>query len=195
MPTIEIRLEGDGLKRLRRGTQRLHERTNEAIQRGLISGGRKTTSEMKKALVKQTSVNKRPIDHRVRGYAKPNEWVINARGPGVDITDVKKVSGRIVKTRDLANQPRDSSGRFALWPRRFGKGVTATVWGESRTFWQSFKDEKGFRAQRASRKIQTLFGPNIADEAVKDESARAFNVGARMTLVKIEGRIAKLSKA
>ncbi len=188
-----MKIEGDGIRRLERAVKKLGKSGKTEIKRGLISGGRKVTPKVKSALVRQTSIKKRSVDRQVTDRATDDAWIITVRGGGVPIREVQKVSGRKLRKRNPRNQPRDASGRFANWPRKLGAGVTATVWGGSRTFFQSYKDDRGFRSIRSGGEHQTIYGPSPAKEAIKDQSADAFNQGARLIQTEVEGRLITLS--
>lgn len=214
MAVIVVRIEGDGLERMLAGGRALQKKGPGEMQRGLIDGGRKVTTQVKRALVDQTSIKKRVIDGAVRGFAEPSRWIIRGVGQGVDITDVRSVSGGKYTKRDrralrrhfAKYQPRDYHGRFAPWgdgdERAFAeflrrdlrsKAVTAYVWRGRKTFWQSFRDGGGaYKAIRANGRRQTLYGPAPAKELVKDDSAAAFHAGADGVRRQVEARLRRL---
>ncbi|XWN29942.1 MAG: hypothetical protein ROR55_20970 [Devosia sp.] len=216
MSVVQIRLEGEGINRMLYAAEALGERGRREFSRGLQAGGKKTTTEIKKALVFQTAVKKRPIDRAINGRSQGLlTYIIHADGKGVPIKDMRKVAGGKHSKRDRKrlrqhygkNQPRDARGRFADWPiedrRKFekltrgivGDNVTATVWKDNRTFFQSFRAGKDkFVAIRSDGTQQRLYGPSPAKEAVKDESAAAFHAGLPLVQARIHKRIVKITK-
>lgn len=193
---IIARLEGDGLRRMIAGAERLGAKGRTEMQRGLISGGRKVTTKVKRALKVQTSIKKRGVDRRVTDHAEPLRWVITGQGKGVPIVEVDRVTGRTLRKRSASKHPRDARGRFMDWPdpRLEKGGVTATVWGQSRTFWRSYKSARtGRLVQRPPEQgEEQLFGPAIAKEIVKDQSAAAFHAGAQLVQGEVRRRLGRL---
>ncbi|WP_108661045.1 hypothetical protein [Acuticoccus kandeliae] len=201
MATITITLKGDGHKRLLKAAEALGARGRAEMKRSLISGGRKTTTEVKKALVKQTSIKKRAIDNRVSAYFDDGTgmaWVIKGTGTGVQPTELQSLSAK--SSKDRGEQPRDALGRFADWPNPgLAKGrITASVWGKKRTFAYSElrfgkKGGRGYKTFWPGKPAHHIFGPAPAEEIVKDQAVAAFHHGPPRVAADLERRIIKLS--
>ncbi|XWN30020.1 MAG: hypothetical protein ROR55_21385 [Devosia sp.] len=216
MSVVQIRLQGDGINRMVYAAEALGKRGRREFSRGLHAGGKKTNTEVKKALVSQTAIKRRPIDNRVKGRVQDMlTYVITASGKGVPIKDVRSVKGGRGSGRDrkklrkhiAGRQPRDDIGRFAKWSKAdrlraqeeargfVGNNVTTTVWKDDRTFFQSFRSGKDtFVAIRRNGRFQNLYGPSPAKEAVKDESKQAFDLGLPLVQKRIHKRIVKITK-
>ncbi|MCF3935021.1 hypothetical protein L1787_16575 [Acuticoccus sp. M5D2P5] len=197
MAGITIKLEGDGHERLMQAVDALGKRGRSELKRSLISGGRKTTTQVKKALTEQTSIKKRVIDGRTVDFYAEGEgsmsWTIQVSGTGVQPTDLKSIRSR--KGRDRSRQPRDAYGRFGNWPNPgLAKGrVTATVWDKKRTFAYSEQRFGKFKTFWPDKPVHNIFGPAPAEEAVKDQSAQAFHAGLPIIQANLAGRIVKLT--
>lgn len=198
MVEILMRLEGDGIRRMIRAAEALGARGRTEMQRGLISGGRKLTTKVKRSLESQTNLKKRSVDRRVSGRfdsAVP-AWIITGHGKGVTLDEVKGTKAGGVKPRDPSRQPRDAFGRFAEWPNpRIASGlVSSAPWGASRRFAYSYRDHRGRLVSAPPHlPINVLYGPAVWKELVKDESAAAFHRGARDVEAEILKRITRLT--
>lgn len=203
MADISITIGGDGLDKLIRGTGRIHKAGAQEIRRGLISGGRKVTTQVKRAMVAQTGIKPHSISRRTTGYydAGRNAWIIKGQGKGVKLDEVKGVRAGAYTPRkskgpgSRADQPRDAQGRFATWPNpRLARGlVTAAVWNSPRRFAYSYRDGGIFRSAMPGKPINQLFGPAVYKELVKDQSAAAFRSGAVLVQGEIRRRLVRLS--
>lgn len=210
MNAITITVKGDGHKRLLKAVEALGAKGRLEAKRSLIDIGRETTTEVKKSLVRQTSIKKRSIDKRVSGYfdggGASMAWVIKGTGTGVQPTELQSLSAK--SSKDRGEQPRDALGRFDDWPNPgLAKGrITASVWGEKRTFAYSevrFRkkkdkdgnefDEKGYKTFWPGKPAHHIFGPAPAEEIVKDQAVAAFHHGPPRVAADLERRIIKLS--
>lgn len=198
MTRIVIRLEGDGIKRLARAADKLGKRGQLEMKRGFISGGRKTTTRVKKAMVAQTGIKAHAVSRRTKGYfdAASNAWVITGQGKGVTLDEVKGTRARRYTPRDPSNQPRDARGRFAEWPqdKRLAAGlVSANVWNNPRRFAYSYRDGEQFVSNPPDKPRNILYGPAPYKEIVKGPSVAAWRHGAADIQREIERRIRKAS--
>ena len=198
MTQIVVKVSGDGISRFNAAVQRLGStKVDQEIKRGLIDGGRRTTTAVKKGLVRQTGIKRTVLNRKVTGFYDPSRdaWVIKGQGAGVPFGELQKVSVKPLARRSVFDQPRDAMGRFAKWPdpmREKGR-VTASVWGARKRFAWSLGDGGVFKTMPPDAAVHRMFGPAPWKELVKDQSAAAFHQGAIMTQGKIEGRLVKLS--
>jgi hypothetical protein len=158
MPTIQI--DASDLKRLRRDLDRMQAKLPQAIARGLNEGGDKVRTQAQRALQKQTGL--------VR-YGSVTKRTRTARAfPG-------GLSYSIIVSGKPATKPSEFRTRVTTGP---GGGVTIWVWGVAHKFKRSFQQKmKGGLRMRldASRlPVRGFDGPNLAKEAVKDQTAEAF---------------------
>lgn len=194
---IEITFDRRALDQFARGVENLAGAKEEML-RGLARGGEKLRTPVRRALKAQTSVKRYgSVVAKTRSYLNRDgmEYVIEGFGRGLPITDFP-VRGRVQRNRDPEDQPRDSAGRFREWPNEEReKGlVTATVWGQRKTFKRSFVDpQKGFRSLRdATGGYRRLFGPAISKEIVQGQSKRAFEKGVPMVQEEVVRRLQRL---
>lgn len=157
---VSIAIDSSELKRLERQLDRMAAKLPQAIARGLNEAGDKTRTQVQRALQKQTSL--------VR-YSSVTKRVRTARAfPG-------GLSYQIVVAGKPPTKPDEFRTRVTTGP---GGGVTIIMWGVAHKFKRSFqqKFKLGLRARLglARDKIRGFDGPNLAKEAVKDESAEAF---------------------
>jgi hypothetical protein len=150
-------------KQLDRELMRLSAKIPQAIARGLNEGGDKVRTQVQHALQRQTgltmysSVTSRV--HTMRAYPGMLNYQIIAKGkPGIPIKEFRAI----------------------LRPR----GVVAFPWGKEHDFKRSFvgkgRVSGSFLARLGKERfpLRRLFGPSLAKELDKDESAQAFNSGA-----------------
>lgn len=196
MAQVIVRLEGEGIDRLHRAAARLGEQGELEMRRGLSNGGRKLTTQVKRALVRQTNVKKRAVDRRVSGYydAALNAYVIRAVGKGVTLDEVQGTRAGAYTPRDPRDQPRDARGRFAVWPNpKLARGlVSSAMWNNPRRFAWSYFDGR-YRSAPPDKPRHTLYGPSVPKELVKGQSLAAFHTGTGIVLAEIERRIARVS--
>jgi hypothetical protein len=157
---VTVSIDSSDLKRLIRQLDRVQARLPQAIARGINEGGDKVRTQVQRALQTQTSL--------VR-YGSVTKRVRTARafpgGPSYSIV----VSGK-PPTKPAEFRTRVTTGK--------GGGVTVWMWGAAhkfkRSFQQKFKLGLRMRLGAAREKIRGFDGPNLAKEAVKDQSAKAF---------------------
>lgn len=158
MPTIQI--DASSLKRLVRALDRIEKRLPQAIARGLNEGGDKVRTQAQRALQKQTGL--------VR-YGSVTKRTRTARAfPG-------GLNYSIIVSGKPPTRPAEFRTRVTTGP---GGGVTVWMWGVAHKFKRSFQQKlKGGLRMRldASRlPVRGFDGPNLAKEAVKDQTAEAF---------------------
>ena len=161
-----IRFDANAIKRLADRMGRMHGdgRLHRAITEGLREGGDKTRTAVRRALVQQTGVKAyRSITSRTRSFAENGglAYVIVGAGKGMPINEFKtKIA------------------------RGAGGGVLSAPWAVGRQFQRSFglkgKGVDGARARTSNKRfpIRKLYGPSVAKEIVKGQSAAAFFHGA-----------------
>jgi hypothetical protein len=142
---------------------RLSAKIPQAIARGLNEGGDKVRTQVQHALQRQTglamyrSVTSRV--HTIRAHPGKLDYQIIAKGkPAIPIKEFR--------------------ARLGL------HGVVAFPWAKEHDFKRSFvgkgRVSGGFLARVGKERfpVRRLFGPSLAKELDKDESAQAFNSGA-----------------
>jgi hypothetical protein len=158
MPTLQI--DASSLKRLVRDLDRMQAKLPQAIARGLNEGGDRVRTQVQRTLQKQAGLLKyNSVTKRAR--------TIRAFPGGLNYSII--VSGK------PATKPSEFRTRVTTGP---GGGVTIWMWGVAHKFKRSFQQKmKGGLRMRldASRlPVRGFDGPNLAKEAVKDQTAEAF---------------------
>ena len=149
--------------------QNLASGADRAMREGLYEGGDKVRTRVRRALKVQTNVKAYgSITQRVPGVRAGLTYIIRGEGKGMPIE---------------------------LFPVSAPGPVVASPWGVVHTFKRSFANRLGYRARTTSKRfpIRRLYGPSVAKEIVKDQSAEAFEAGVRAdVLAAIEKRLARL---
>jgi hypothetical protein len=158
MPTVQI--DASDLRRLQRDLDRLQAKLPQAISRGINEGGDKVRTQTQRALQKQAGLT---------GYASVTKRTRTARAfPG-------GLNYSIIVSGKPATKPAEFRTRVSTGP---GGGVTIWLWNRAHKFKRSFQQKlKGGLRMRldASRlPVRGFDGPNLAKEAVKDQTAEAF---------------------
>jgi hypothetical protein len=158
MPTLQI--DASSLKRLVRDLDRMQAKLPQAIARGLNEGGDRVRTQVQRTLQKQAGLVKyASVTKRAR--------TIRAFPGGLNYSII--VSGK------PATRPAEFRTRVTTGP---GGGVTIWMWGVAHKFKRSFQQKyrRGLRARLGAErdKIRGFDGPNLAKEAVKDQTAEAF---------------------
>jgi hypothetical protein len=160
MPTIQI--DSSDLKRLIRDLDRIQARLPQAIARGLNEGGDRVRTQVQRALQQQTSL--------VR-YGSVTKRTRTARAFPGGLSYSIVVSGK-PPTKPAEFRTRVTTGK--------GGGVTIWMWNRAHKFKRSFQSAwisgggLRMRLDAARLPIRGFDGPNLAKEAVKDETAKAF---------------------
>ncbi len=170
---LTIKIDSSDLKKVERTLDRMAAKLPQAIARGLNAGGDKVRKEVQHALQKQTSLVKySSVTSRVRtmrGYGA------NAPKSGIGPTGPGSLNYTIIVAGHPPTKPKEFKTRVKKEP---GGGVTIIMWNSAHKFKRSFqqKFKLGLRARlgAARDKIRSFDGPNLAKEAVKDESKAAF---------------------
>ena len=161
---ISFKLDVESLKReLNRDLKRLSAKIPQAIARGLNEGGGKVRTKVQHALQRQTGLVKyRSVTSRIQTISasptKLNYQIIAMGRPAIPIKEF----------------------RVKLGPH----GVVAFPWAKEHDFKRSFlgngRVSGAFMARTGMKRfpVRRLFGPSLAKELDKDESAQAFNSGA-----------------
>jgi len=157
---LSLSIDCSDLKKVQRALERMQAKLPQAIARGVNEGGDKVRTQVQHALQRQTSL--------VR-YGSVTKRVRTTRAfPG-------GLSYQIVVSGKPPTKPAEFRTRVTTGP---GGGVTIFMWGVAHKFKRSFqqKFKLGLRARlgAARDKIRGFDGPNLAKEAVKDETAKAF---------------------
>jgi hypothetical protein len=128
-----------------------------AMSRALNHEGKKGFTQVKRVLVKQTGITYGAI--------------------GKAVTDRNSNPGSLTY-RIVADGHETNLALFGAKPGK--RGVSAAPWGKRRVFKHTFM-LKGlvFKRERISRlPIKGVYGPNIAREIIKNETAAAFRAGS-----------------
>lgn len=162
---MHIKIDAHELENLIKGIDRLQKAIPAAIARGLNKGGDKTRTQVQHALQEQTSVVRyTSVTSRVRTKRS------FAGGPGGLSSYDIIVNGRPTKMFEFKTQVTTGPGG----------GVTALMWKKAHKFKRSFEGSGSIAGQLKMRTtgprlpLRSFDGPNMAKEAVKDESAKAF---------------------
>jgi hypothetical protein len=170
---LTIKIDSSDLKKLERALDRMTAKLPQAIARGLNEGGDKVRTQVQRALQKQTSLVKySSVTSRVRtmrGYGA------SAPKSGIGPTGAGSLNYTIIVAGHPPTKPKEFKTRVTKGP---GGGVTIVMWGKAHKFKRSFqqKDKGGLRARLGGPRtpLRSFDGPNLAKEAVKDESKAAF---------------------
>jgi hypothetical protein len=158
MPTISI--DASDLRRLQRDLDRLQAKLPQAIARGLNEGGDRVRTQVQRTLQKQTGLVK-------HGSVTKRARTIRAFPGGLNYSII--VSGKPA-TKPTEFRTRVTTGK--------GGGVIIWMWGVAHKFKRSFQQlERGglrMRLGAARLPVRGFDGPNLAKEAVKDQTAEAF---------------------
>ncbi|HEY8126145.1 MAG TPA: hypothetical protein VIF88_12095 [Methylocystis sp.] len=161
---INFKVDVESLKReLNRDLKRISAKIPQAIARGLNEGGNKVRTQVQHALQRQTGLVKyKSVTSRVQTISaspsKLNYQIIAMGRPAIPIKEF----------------------RVKLGPH----GVVAFPWAKEHDFKRSFvgngRVSGAFMARKGKERfpVRRLFGPSLAKELDKDESAEAFNSGA-----------------
>jgi hypothetical protein len=158
MATIQI--DSSDLKRLIRDLDRMQAKLPQAVARGLNEGGDRVRTQVQRTLQKQTGLVK---------YNSVTKRARTARAfPG-------GLNYSIIVSGKPATKPTEFRTRVTTGP---GGGVTIWMWGVAHKFKRSFQQalKGGLRMRLGGSRlpIRGFDGPNLAKEAVKDQTAEAF---------------------
>ncbi|MDP2356154.1 MAG: hypothetical protein Q8M31_08825 [Beijerinckiaceae bacterium] len=201
---IEITIDA-GLKQFIGNVENLSAKAREEMERGLMRGGERLRTPVRRALQKQTSAKKYGtiVQHTRSWLSGPLEYSIAGRAKGLPIEEFphkvsrsKKLAMRWSRTDHWRLQKRNAKGQFGTLPEMNERGVSATMWTKNRAFARSFgHPSKGPVMQRIPKKpgMRKLFGPSLAKEIVKDMSLAAFIENAeQLVLPEIQKRLVGL---
>lgn len=155
---IELKVDARELVKLEEAFRRIGNQAPHAIRRALNHTGDKTTTQVKRALAKQTGAKYGAIGKALR-VERANygslAYVIHASGGAMSLKE--------------------------FGPNQTARGVSAAPWNKRRVFPHTFGPRiaklGGHVYVRTSPKrfpIKKLWGPIIPNEMVKDQSAAAF---------------------
>ena len=155
-----ISIDSSDLRRLIRQIDRIQAKLPQAIARGLNEGGDRVRTHTQRALQKQNGLTR---------YASVTKRVRTARAfPG-------GMNYSIIVSGKPATRPAEFRTRVTTGP---GGGVTIWLWNRAHKFKRSFQQKlKGglrMRLDAARLPVRGFDGPNLAKEAVKDQTAEAF---------------------
>lgn len=143
------------------------------MSRALNHEGDKGRTQVKRALVKQTGIKYGLINQAVKTiYSSPETLVYTLEARG------------------------DETNLNLFGARQGKKGVSAAPWAQRRVFKSTFMvgryGGKVFRRVGKARfPIKPLYGPNLAREIVKDETAETFRRGAASIADRVAHEIAR----
>lgn len=165
---MKIKFDVHELEKLIRGISQMQRQIPAAIARGLNEGGDKTRTQVRRALQNQTGVVRyASVTNRVR-----TKRAFASEGGASSYEII--VSGKPTKMFEFRTVVQKGAGG----------GVTAFLWGKAHRFKRSFEGGGSIAGQLKMRTtgprtpLRSFDGPNLAREAVKDQSAEAFHVGA-----------------
>lgn len=192
---VIIKLD-DGIARYGHRLAEMADKVDRAEREGLQEGGKLVLTKIRRTLRSQMGTKAQgPITSHTSGsLAGDKAFVIRGVGKGLPITDFPVKGGR-KRAGNWRDQPRDGEGRFGALPDNAAGKVVATPWGVSHRFARSYATLGGqFVSRRpGSRQVQKLYGPSVAKEIGKDESAAVFEAEAAATvqrcIVKRLGRL------
>jgi hypothetical protein len=170
---LTLKIDSSDLKQLERALDKMQAKLPQAITRGLNEGGDKVRTQVQRALQKQTGlVRYASVTKRVRtaraGIGLAPKSGIGPPRPG-------SMSYMIIVSGKPPTKPDEFRTRVTTGP---GGGVTIWMWGRAikfkRSFQQKFKLGPRARLGAERDKIRGFDGPNLAKEAVKDQTAEAF---------------------
>lgn len=196
MTGITITLRGAGLEAFAGDMLNLSKNARREMERGLINGGDKLRTEVRRALQEQTGVLRYgTITRNTRGYLDKGglAYVIVASGSGLPIKEFRTSASGRARYGDYRDQKRDGAGRFGGLKSK-GGGVTSAVWNAPRTFQRSYKRKDGgfVAALPGSWAERKLFGPSLPKELTVDQSVAAFEAGAGDILDAVLARLEAL---
>jgi hypothetical protein len=174
-------------KQLNAELKRLRTRIPLEIARGLNEGGDKVRTQTQRTLQKQTSLLRY---NSVTGRLRTARAFPEQQGDDLGMRYVLTVDGKPTK-------PHEFRWRVETGP---GGGVVIRMWGADHKFKRSFMEKDhpgalGLRARLGKERLplRSFDGPNLAREAVKEESARTFLESAEtLVLPMIEKRLERL---
>jgi len=161
---MQIKIDARDLQKLVREVEKMQRQIPAAIARGLNEGGDKTRTQVQRALKQQTGVVK---------YSSVTSRVKTKRafaGEGGTSAYEIRVNGKPTKAFEFKSAVK----------RGPGGGVTIWLWNIAHRFKRSFEGSGRISGQLKMRTenprlpLRSFDGPNMAKEAVKDESAKAF---------------------
>lgn len=141
------------------------------MARALNHEGDKGRTKVKRALVKQTGIR----------YGKINAAMKTIRASSARLTYILEARG-------------DETNIAQFGARQGAKGVSAAPWGKRRVFKSTFfVGGRVFRRTGKARlPIKGVYGPNIARELVKDETAATFKAGSAGIADRVAHEIARV---
>lgn len=156
------------------------------IARAANYEGRKAHTRVKRALRKQTSIPAAVVQRSTRFF--PSKTSGMSAVEAVILGTGKPLSLKVFGVRQNA------------------RGVRARIWGKSKQLDHGFMGPRPgaiaaklqghayVRAGKARMPIQRMFGPGIANELVKDESAGAFRASQPMIIARVAKEIAAVMR-
>ena len=184
---LSLSIDSSDLKKLQRTLERMQAKLPQAIARGLNEGGDKVRTQVQRALQRQTGlVRYGSVTERTRTARAYTTGTAAKSGIGpprsASLSYSIIVSGKPTKPDEF--HTRVTKGR--------GGGVTVWLWGVAHKFKRSFQSPwlagGGLRMRTEAVRgapgprggmvprlpLRGFDGPNLAKEAVKDETAKAF---------------------
>jgi hypothetical protein len=148
-----------------------------AEREGLKEGGDLTRTLIRRTLKAQMNTKRQGVinSHTSGGLAGDRLYIVRGTGMGLPIEDFPVKGGR-KRRGDWHDQPRDGAGRFGPLPNNDAGKVVAQSWGVAHRFKRSYATKSGQFVARlpGTRSVRKLYGPSVAKEIGKDQSAAAF---------------------
>lgn len=187
---ITVRFD-DGMLRFASRLANGAEQVPRALREGLKEGGDLVRTQVRKSLRHQMNTKTAGVitEHTTGTLAAGGalEYLIKGTGKGLPIKFFPvRGSGR-ARHANWRDQPRNSLGQFGRLRSNEAGKVTAEPWGPTHRFKRSYRRVDGeFVAQLpGTRRVRRLFGPGVAKEIVKDETAGTFEATAASTVDRI----------
>ncbi len=164
---LNVQIDASALTKLSRDLSRVSARTPQEFTNGLNAGGDRVRTAVRHAIQDQTSL--------VR-YSSVVQRTRSSRAyPGSPIYTIY-VSGKATKQPEFKTIIEEGAGG----------GVTIVLWKKAHKFKRSFqqKFKGGLRARLGGPRFPTraFDGPNLAKEAIKDDSAKTFIEAAEVMI-------------
>lgn len=175
----------DGISRYGHRLAMLADQLPQVERQGLAEGGDLVRTKIRRSLRHQMNTKGQgPINANTSGsLIDDRTYVIRGAGKGLPITDFPVKGGR-KRIGNWRDQPRDGEGRFGPLPNNDAGKVVAQTWGVAHRFKRSYALADGTMVARlpGTRSVRKLFGPSVAKEIGKDETAATFEATAAKTV-------------
>lgn len=184
----------------------LPKKVKRAAGEGLVQGGNKVRTDVRKALKLQTGARSYAvITKRVTSFAPVMGLSYTIRGIGIPMKIPEEVPARggrgkawlrYSRREHWKLQRRGRDGKFGRI-KEVAAVVTGFPWKVAHRFKRSFVGPMGMRAAIPNGRgfrMRKLYGPNVAEELPKGQSIVAFNTGVSTHVIPaVEAKLGRLS--